>query len=345
MARIVVLGDSITDGLTYPHLLKKAFTAAGYKEPVVINAGIGGNRAADMSIRLQRDVIDRRPSLVLVSAGVNDSIDVDVTDYQRHIRSIVDRLRTNGVPVVLLTPSLVRCEDNEQDERSRRLKAFREILRDLSKEHGLRLAEVNLAMQRSRARGLSQWGEDGIHLDFEGYRALVKAILDSLGFPEVAVPEELQLEPAEGLIREWEICPLHPDCILRDGQEAEEAASGAWQPLSLPQREINANWYWDLVRQLGFACGLTRQFGAETLLARSTFTITRPQSLFLTAMAEGVWLRDAGGAQTKIEYPDQLQRGWHPHPRARVDLAPGQYTLLLSCRDQFFAALTPEDNF
>lgn len=41
-SRIVLLGDSITDGLTYPLLLEQAMVDADYQKPILINAGIGG---------------------------------------------------------------------------------------------------------------------------------------------------------------------------------------------------------------------------------------------------------------------------------------------------------------
>ena len=44
---IVFLGDSITDGNTYPLLIHQALTEAGKPVPLCINAGIGGNTAAD----------------------------------------------------------------------------------------------------------------------------------------------------------------------------------------------------------------------------------------------------------------------------------------------------------
>ncbi len=67
--RILCLGDSITEGHTYPLVTAASLQAAGKPVPTFINAGIGGDTAAGMRARLARDVFPRRPSLVLLSAG------------------------------------------------------------------------------------------------------------------------------------------------------------------------------------------------------------------------------------------------------------------------------------
>src|SRR5437879_604570 len=67
--RTAFLGDSITDGNTYPQLVRRAFLDAGLPEMVAINAGIGGNTAQQMSKRLDRDVLAHRPTLVTLHAG------------------------------------------------------------------------------------------------------------------------------------------------------------------------------------------------------------------------------------------------------------------------------------
>lgn len=46
--RIVFIGDSITDGHTYPLLVRQALAEAHKPVPVCINAGISGDTAAGM---------------------------------------------------------------------------------------------------------------------------------------------------------------------------------------------------------------------------------------------------------------------------------------------------------
>src|SRR4051794_22623209 len=81
--RIVFLGDSITDGNTLIELVHQAVADAGLTPPVCINAGVASDTAALMVKRLDRDVLPRRPDLVLLSAGINDVLhNVDPADYE-----------------------------------------------------------------------------------------------------------------------------------------------------------------------------------------------------------------------------------------------------------------------
>lgn len=55
--RIVALGDSITDGHTYPMLIVQALREAGRPVPIIVNAGAGGDTAEKMLNRLDDDVL------------------------------------------------------------------------------------------------------------------------------------------------------------------------------------------------------------------------------------------------------------------------------------------------
>src|SRR6476469_8731164 len=75
--RIVFLGDSITAGGVGPKgyvtLIKKQLAE---KHPdlgiEVIGAGISGNRVPDLQKRLDKDVIAKKPTLVVIYIGIND---------------------------------------------------------------------------------------------------------------------------------------------------------------------------------------------------------------------------------------------------------------------------------
>src|SRR5437868_7141306 len=100
--RLVFVGDSITDGHTLPLLVRQALADAG-TSAVVINAGVAGDTAAGMRRRLDRDVLPRRPSTVLFSAGINDVLrGVQAADYEADVSAVVEALDRKKVPVVLL---------------------------------------------------------------------------------------------------------------------------------------------------------------------------------------------------------------------------------------------------
>ena len=72
--QIIAIGDSITQagGLLEG---RRAVLAARYPElklPPIRNEGSAGQKAEDLVKRFQKDVVDRKPAVVLISVGIND---------------------------------------------------------------------------------------------------------------------------------------------------------------------------------------------------------------------------------------------------------------------------------
>lgn len=63
--RVVFMGNSITEG--WPGMLPEFFKNKPY-----VNRGIGGQTTPQMLVRFRADVIDLRPSVVVILAGTND---------------------------------------------------------------------------------------------------------------------------------------------------------------------------------------------------------------------------------------------------------------------------------
>ena len=98
--RTVFLGDSITDGNTYPSLVPDALQQAGRRRMTAINAGIGGDTAAQMAARLERDVLVHQPTLVTFSAGGNDvARGVSPEQYAQDVHGIIERIHGRGIPL------------------------------------------------------------------------------------------------------------------------------------------------------------------------------------------------------------------------------------------------------
>ena len=63
--RVVFLGDSITEGWS-------SLNPSYFEEKSYINRGIGGQTTPQMLIRFKQDVVDLKPSVVVILAGTND---------------------------------------------------------------------------------------------------------------------------------------------------------------------------------------------------------------------------------------------------------------------------------
>src|SRR3954470_3685473 len=75
--RIVFLGDSITqagvDKKGYVTVIRNTLADQHKSLKIdVIGAGISGNKVPDLQKRLQKDVLDKKPTLVVIYIGIND---------------------------------------------------------------------------------------------------------------------------------------------------------------------------------------------------------------------------------------------------------------------------------
>lgn len=100
---IVAFGDSLVEGVgaesggDFPSQLEKVIG-----EPIV-NAGRAGHTTADALARLDSDVLDQDPKIVIVLIGGNDALrNMSPQETFSNIESIVSRIRSTGSSVILI---------------------------------------------------------------------------------------------------------------------------------------------------------------------------------------------------------------------------------------------------
>ena len=180
---VVFAGDSVTDcgRRTDPSGLGDGYVRElsdelGERRPAIVNAGISGNRAADLAARWSADVLAHDPSLVSILIGINDTWrrydENDPTtpeDFEASYRSLLDPL---SCPVVLMEPFLLPVKDGQEEWRED-LDPKLEVVRKLAVEYGAILlpTDVELTKQAASA-GAATLAGDGVHPTAAGHRAL-----------------------------------------------------------------------------------------------------------------------------------------------------------------------------
>jgi lysophospholipase L1-like esterase len=333
--RLVFVGDSITDGHTYPLLVRQALAEAKKPVPVCINAGLAGDTAAGIHKRVERDVLSRKPTLVLLSVGVNDALHkLKPAEFEADVKAIADELQAKKVPLLVLTATPLGPKHAEEDKALADLNA---VLRRVAKDHGATVAEVN---EKMRATGDLKplLEDDQVHLTFEGYRVMARAVLDALGHKDVPVPEKLTLEPLPGIVSEWKVRAAPKDAALDDKAVADLKPDGSWTTYPLPEKDAAAHWWFDQERQRGFAVSLEKKVGAaKRYQAVAVVEADKPRQAFLNtgAQLEGVWLNG------KRVYKSEGWTGWHAgKERVPVKLEAGKNTLVIETGGAFFLSLT-----
>jgi lysophospholipase L1-like esterase len=108
--KIVCLGDSITGQPNLAGYLKWSFVleamcdaAKGPGRVQVVNRGIGGDTSAGALKRLQGDVLDERPDVVVILLGGNDTGQKrPQADVKADLETIVRKVKGAGAKVLLL---------------------------------------------------------------------------------------------------------------------------------------------------------------------------------------------------------------------------------------------------
>ena len=342
--RTVFLGDSITDGNTYPSLVPDALRQAGLERMTAINAGIGGNTAAEMAARLERDVLVHRPTLVTFSSGGNDAArGVSPEQFEQDVRGIIECIRAQQIPMILLT-TVDRSTIHKRPVAAVHDR-YDEAFRRLAGAYELRLAEVGARMHEDAEAGHAQLAPDG-HPGYQGQRMIAHAVLDAMGYGEVPVPERPYCELQPGVIERWQLHPAAPhETPLSEQTAASLVPDQSWVALTLPQTEPitgDENLWLDDYRRQGMAtelkkwvAGDTESFiGVTTLHSAATHTV----NFHTGATLSKIWLNG------KLIYQNTWQHGWHAGRQSvSAELQEGDNRVVIETGEHFFLSVTSGD--
>jgi lysophospholipase L1-like esterase len=192
--KIIFFGDSITKAGVlnkgYIDLLKnKLNTAIGTVE--LRGAGIDGNKVYDLYLRLETDVLDQEPDIVVIYIGINDvwhktsGIGTDIEKFEQFYHAIMKKLQQKNIRVVLCTASVIgeKPKGNAQDAD---LDAYSAVVTALAKQYNCSLVDLRLAFKqyemayntKSKTAGILT--TDGVHLNDKGNQLVAEEMLKIL---------------------------------------------------------------------------------------------------------------------------------------------------------------------
>ena len=180
---LVFAGDSVTDcgrrtdpdGLGGGYV-RTLYDDLGPRRPRIVNAGISGNRAADLAARWSADVLAHEPSVVSILIGINDTwrrYDEDdpttAESFEESYRAMLDPLTC---PVVVIEPFLLPVKDGQEAWRED-LDPKLDVVRKLAVEYGAILVPADVELNRQAAAvGAATLAGDGVHPSPAGHRAI-----------------------------------------------------------------------------------------------------------------------------------------------------------------------------
>ncbi|HUU23742.1 MAG TPA: SGNH/GDSL hydrolase family protein, partial [Phycisphaerae bacterium] len=242
----VFLGDSITAAGTYVKLVEN-YTLLRFPDREVrfINAGFGGDTAEGGLKRLERDVLARGATLVVVAYGMNDigwGVWADAEHKQKYldaVRGIVGACRKRKVRVYLCSAPITGADPDKSEE------GFLQTMCDegmaLARSLGERSIDVQREMRgiqkrvwavnkaaKEESHKVSMHAADGAHLNELGHVAMAFAIVKGLGAP--AEVSSVTLDAGQGRVVQAAGCTVRD--IKTTRQQVEFTRLDAGLPLN-----------------------------------------------------------------------------------------------------------------
>ncbi|NET72034.1 MAG: SGNH/GDSL hydrolase family protein, partial [Sphaerospermopsis sp. SIO1G2] len=161
----------------------------------VIGSGINGNKVPDLQARLERDVISKNPTHVVIYIGINDVWhffafnNVTGTEseiFEQGLRDLIKQIQEAGAKVVLCTPSVIGESPDSQRRVNQLLKEYAQISRNVAKTSGVHLCDLRVAFEEylrknnpnKAFQGFLTY--DGVHLNDQGNRFVADFMLKNL---------------------------------------------------------------------------------------------------------------------------------------------------------------------
>ena len=199
--KIIFFGDSITKLETKPNgyvtlvddALKEKY---GSKAPELIDANVSGNKVTDLQFRLNRDVLLKNPTVVVIYIGSDDVWHFDLPglkgtpkdEYESGLRDIIWRCHGAGARVILCTPSVIGEKVHGENSQDQMVDEYAEITRKVARDTGTQLCDLHkwfieyLSRHKPEDTHKGILTIDGVHLSDEGNRFVSGIMLNALGY-------------------------------------------------------------------------------------------------------------------------------------------------------------------
>ncbi|MCF0073616.1 SGNH/GDSL hydrolase family protein [Dyadobacter sp. CY261] len=196
--RVVFFGDSITQAGVSPtgyitkvgEMLKSNSQDSQYE---LIGAGIGGNKVYDLYLRLEDDVLAKKPDVVFIYVGINDvwhkassGTGTDPDKYVKFYEALIKKLKAQNIRVIVCTPTVIGERNDNSNQQDGDLNQYSKLIREIATRNSLQLLDLRQHFQDYLAKNNPENKEKGIltsdrvHLTDAGNQFLAEKMLEAL---------------------------------------------------------------------------------------------------------------------------------------------------------------------
>ena len=188
--KVIFFGDSITQAGVSPtgyiSLLQQSLEKSGKSSSFeLIGAGIGGNKVYDIYLRLEDDVLNKKPDLVFIYIGINDvwhkrtyGTGTDPDKFEKFYNKIIDKIQVTSAKVVICTPTVIGEKTDYSNELDGDLNKYAEIIREITKNKNVELIDLHknilayLGTHNPENKSQGILTLDGVHMNDSGNQFL-----------------------------------------------------------------------------------------------------------------------------------------------------------------------------
>lgn len=184
---IVCIGDSITFGFRVRKTESWVSVLSKKIKENIINKGIPGNTTGEMIERFEKDVVEFKPSKVLIMGGTNDVfLKTSINDILKNIDMMVEICEKNKFVPIILTPLPVKDDivektwfkDRDYKEVNDCLGKLRQLLVEYGKKKNVGVIDVGTILAKN-GKMKEYFLDDGIHVSKEIHNEIAKIIVNS----------------------------------------------------------------------------------------------------------------------------------------------------------------------
>lgn len=200
---IICFGDSLTAGYQSPTAGSATLRETPYGTFLqdrlrtaarVAVSGNCGELTGEMAMRFRRDVLDRKPSYVIVLGGTNDlGWNAAPPEIMRNLLKMYELALGAGIHPVAVTVPSVRFEigeaaDSEQgrwiEHHTTRRQTLNRLILDYCLRRGVRYVDLFTATVEPGSLQLAiPYSNDGLHLTTQGYERLAELLYEQVFAP------------------------------------------------------------------------------------------------------------------------------------------------------------------
>jgi lysophospholipase L1-like esterase len=197
--KIVFLGDSITAGGVdkngYVTLIKKELNEKHKDLNIeIVGAGISGNKVPDLQKRLEKDVLAKKPTIVVIYIGINDvwhgesnpANGTPKDKFESGLKDIIGKIQASGARVVLCTPTVIGEKKPGTNKLDKLLDEYSEVSRGVAKDTKSVPCDLRKAFQdhitgnNADNKDSGVLTTDRVHLNGAGNKLVAETMLKAL---------------------------------------------------------------------------------------------------------------------------------------------------------------------